>query len=610
MCGIAGYINLQGAASDLIVTKMTDQIKHRGPDGYGNKLFNNVAIGHRRLSIIDLASGSQPMSNDSGSIWITYNGELYNFIELQSELKKLGYKFATNSDTEVIIYAYQQWGTECLKKFRGMFAFAIVDVAAKNILLARDHFGIKPIYIYRSNNYVAFGSELQQFKALPDFKPEIDLVSLDQYLWLQYIPAPLTIFKNVSKLLPAHYINISFNGNVSEQKKYWTIDFSNKKIKRESEWIDEAQQVISNSVKAHLMSDVPFGGFLSGGIDSTLIVKYMKDHVTQPIKTFSIGFEEEAFNELGYADTAAKKYNTQHFTEIVKPDALKILPNLVKHYGEPFGDSSAIPTYYVCELAKKHVTMVLSGDGGDECFAGYGSYINWLKYLPINYRTGFKRKIYPFLEAVFPGRYPKEDILDNWLKQIEYLNNDWRKKLWHKDHIHVIEKYPAGFSELWENTKNYSSSNKVQYMDLKTYMPYDILTKVDVASMMHSLEVRTPLIDKEVWEFAAQIPEEFLINNNSGEWQGKQLLKKILLKDFNNSFVYRKKQGFAVPLTKWFSNSGQLHDYLNDQILSNGSKLNNYFQQNEIKALISSNHTGGLWLLLFLEAWLKDFSEN
>ncbi len=610
MCGIAGIVAINGIVDEQLIHKLLKPIVHRGPDGSGYKIIDNVGIGHRRLSIIDLESGSQPMSNRNENIWITYNGELYNFQELKTELQSYGYSFLTNSDTEVIIYAYQHWGTECLRRFQGMFSFGIVDLAKRLILLARDHFGIKPLYIYRSKSYIAFGSELQQFSCIPDFKPEIDLLALDQYLWLQYIPAPLTIFKAVTKLLPAHFVTISFQGEVSEPIRYWDIDFTAKKIKSEKDWMEETEDVISKSVKSHLISDVPFGGFLSGGIDSTLVVKYMKDHVTHPVKTFSIGFEEAEFNELNYAGIVAKKYNTQHYTEIVKPDALGILPDLVRHYGEPFGDSSAIPTYYVSQLAKKHVTMVLSGDGGDECFAGYNSYINWLKHMPINYRKGLKKKIYPYLEMFFPEKYPKADVLNNWLKNIEYLDSDWRRKLWRQDHEQIISNSPAGFNALWESTCKHTLANKVQYMDLKTYMPYDILTKVDIVSMMHSLEVRTPLIDKNVWEFASQIPEELLINGKGGEWQGKQLIKKILLKDFSSDFVYRKKQGFAVPLKKWFSSNGQLKSYLNDKILSANSRLIDYFQPDEIKSLIKKNHTGGIWLMVFLEEWLCQFHRN
>lgn len=610
MCGIAGYINLKQKAQEYVIEGMTDAIAHRGPDGFGHQLFNNVAIGHRRLSIIDLAAGAQPMSNASETLWITFNGEIYNYLELKKELQHAGFNFKTNSDTEVIIYAYEKWGVSCLKKFRGMFAFAIVDILKKEIFVARDHFGIKPVYIYKDNLSIAFGSELQQFKHLPTFDNTINHNALNNYLWLQYIPAPLTIFNAIQKLKPAHYVTISFDGKLSEQISYWDISYSNKKIKTKEEWLEATDAAIKESVKAHLVSDVPFGAFLSGGIDSTLIVKYMSEILPQKVKTFSIGFEEEAYNELKYSEQAAKVYQTEHYTQVVKPNALDLLPKLVQHYGEPFGDSSALPTYYVCELAKKHVTMVLSGDGGDECFAGYSSYTNWMKFMPINYRTGFKKTLYPYLEKYLPSRYPKKDTLNYWLSHIEYLDTNWRNKLW-KDEFKASQKsQPEGFEAFFENTKNYSLANKVQYMDAKTYMPYDILTKVDVASMCHSLEVRTPLIDKEVWEFAATIPEEMNISRDANNhWEGKQLLKKLLEKQFPKEFVYRQKQGFGIPLSKWFSNEGQLRDKLNDSVLSKNSHISTFFNQDSLQQLLNSENTGGMWLMLFLEEWLTQFKK-
>ncbi len=609
MCGIAGYIDLDKKADERIIRYMTDAISHRGPDGFGHKLFENAAIGHRRLSIIDLASGAQPMSNAAGTLWITYNGELYNYLDLKSKLAAFGYTFKTTSDTEVIIYAYEKWGEDCLKHFRGMFAFAMVDLKKKEIFIARDHFGIKPLYIYRSENIVAFGSELQQFKELPGFDNTIDLHALDQYLWLQYIPAPLTVFRSVKKLKAAHYITVSFDGKVSDQVCYWDLSFAKKQVKTKEEWLEATDDVIKNSVKAHLVSDVPFGAFLSGGIDSSLVVGHMSRLLSRPVETFSIGFEEEEYNELKYAEVVAKKFGTNHHVEIVKPDALSILPELVKHYGEPYGDSSCIPTYYVCQLARKHVTMVLSGDGGDECFAGYGSYTSWMKYQPENFRTGIRKTLFPMAQALLPGRYPKQDILREWIANMSYLQHDWRFRLWQPDHQDQIAAMPEGFEEVFSRTRKFSKVNKVQYLDMKTYMNFDILTKVDIASMMHSLEVRTPLIDKDVWEFAATIPEEFNINNRSGEWRGKLLLKELLQKHFPADFVHRRKQGFGVPISKWFAHQGQLNSYVHDRILSQDSLTKDYFNQSTIKELMQKNHYGATWLVLFLEEWLSQFKK-
>jgi asparagine synthase (glutamine-hydrolysing) len=419
----------------------------------------------------------------------------------------------------------------------------------------------------------------------------------------------LTVFKAIQKVKAAHYITIDFLGNVSEQKKYWDLDFSKKQTKTKAEWLEATDAVLKDSVKAHLISDVPFGAFLSGGIDSSLLVGHMSKILNKNVETFSIGFEEEEYNELKYSEQVAKKFNTNHHTEIVKPDALSILPDLVNHYGEPFGDSSCIPTYYVCELARKHVTMVLSGDGGDECFAGYNSYLNWLKYMPQNYKVGFKKMVYPIQEKLFPSRYPKKDTLENWIGCNEYLNLNWRTKLWKDEYKSSIAVFPEEFEHQFNLTKSFSLTNKVQYMDMKTYMNFDILTKVDIASMMHSLEVRTPLIDKEVWEFAASIPEEFNINKNSGEWRGKLLLKELLGKNFPDEFIHRKKQGFSIPLSKWFSGKGELNQLLQDKLLSKNSLLNNYFNADTINTLVKTNNTNGLWLLVFLEEWLCQYKK-
>ncbi|MBS1635483.1 MAG: asparagine synthase (glutamine-hydrolyzing) [Bacteroidetes bacterium] len=610
MCGIAGYINLNGHASEEVIRQMTDAIAHRGPDGFGHKIADNIAIGHRRLSIIDLESGAQPMSDNSGKIWITYNGELYNYKEIKERLTGSGYVFKTSSDTEVIIYAYREWGERCLEHFRGMFAFAIMDLETKKLFIARDHFGIKPLFYYQSGDIIAFGSELQQFRKLPGFNKEIDLNAIDQYLWLQYIPAPLTVFKSIRKLKAAHYITIDFSGNISNQIPYWDLDFSKKKVRTEKEWVEATEHVIKNSVKAHLVSDVPFGAFLSGGIDSSLVVGYMSEVLNKKVETFSIGFEEEEYNELKYSEVVAKKFGTNHHVEIVKPDALHVLPKLVQHYGEPFGDSSAIPTYYVCELARKHVTMVLSGDGGDEGFAGYNTYTQYMRYMPVNFRTGIKKKLFPYAEMLFPKRYPKYDTLNTWLSYMSYLQKDWRTKLWNKEYHQYISDMPTGFQEIYNKAKSCSKVNKVQYLDMKTYMNFDILTKVDTASMIHSLEVRTPLIDKEVWEFAASIPEEFNINNRSGEWRGKLLLKGILMKHFPAEFIHRRKQGFGVPISRWFSHEGELNGLLQDRILSQNSLIRTYFDQNVIHELISKNHSGALWLILFLEEWLTQYEKS
>ena len=321
-------------------------------------------VTHARLSIIDLETGKQPICNEDGTVWITYNGEIYNYRELRLQLEGKGHQFHTKSDTEVIVHSYEEWGDQCVERFRGMFAFGIADLKQQRVFLARDQLGIKPLYYLRTASCFAFASEIQALRCIPHLDLSIDIQGLDQYLWLQYIPAPKTIFKEISKLPPAHYLTVTFDGDCSRAEEYWRIRFSPVRRRSEGEWLEMIEEVVRDSVKTHLVSDVPFGAFLSGGVDSSAVVAYMSRTMTEPVKTFSIGFEEDEFSEIDYAEVVAKKWGTEHHVEIVKPDALEVLPRLVKHYGEPFGDSSALPTYYVCQMARKHVPMVLSpGDG-------------------------------------------------------------------------------------------------------------------------------------------------------------------------------------------------------------------------------------------------------
>lgn len=613
MCGIAGIIRFHGPVSKAEIESMTSVLAHRGPDGESVWLENNVAIGHRRLSIIDLETGKQPMCNEDGTIWITYNGEIYNFRELSAQLSKKGHRFSTHSDTEVILHAYEEWGDECVNRFRGMFAFGIVDKKRQGVFLARDHFGIKPLVYYADAGCFAFASEIQALRQVEGIRLDLDLQGIDQYLWLQYIPAPRSIFKQIKKLPPAHRMSITFDGHVSEPEEYWRIGFRPDHGRSEAQWLEELDAVLRESVKAHLVSDVPFGAFLSGGVDSSAVVAYMAQVLGQPIKTFSIGFEEDEFNELKYAEIAAKRWGTEHHFEIVKPNALEILPRLVKHYGEPFGDSSAIPTYYVCQMARKYVPMVLSGDGGDEAFAGYQSYLAWMKYLeghPVDNRPLWRKGLYPIIRKLLPNRYPPAleygANLENWLAFINYMATHLRRRLWRKEYRSVTENRLDLFEKEFELAKDCSNVNKVQYMDMSTYLPFDILTKVDVASMLNSLEVRTPFVDRSVVEFAATIPESFNIRKNAnGEWQGKLLLKKLMEKYYPIDSIYRNKMGFAVPIQEWFAKDGNLHNEICERLTGSNSIIADYFNPHVVRNLVDRNVTGPVWLLLFLEEWLR-----
>jgi len=437
MCGIAGILRYNENSIDRSeIETMTRILSHRGPDGEGFFIRDKIAIGHRRLSIIDLDTGNQPMANEDETIWITYNGEIYNYVELREELLVRGHRFSTKSDTEIIIHAYEEWDAKCLEKFRGMFAFGIVDLKKRCLILARDRFGIKPLYYRIGEEYFAFASELSALRKVLDKTPEGNILSIDFFLRYQYIPIPHTIFKNIFKLPPGTSITVNFDGIRTDPVYYKNLSFSKDEKYSDSEWEEKINNSIKESVKAHLISDVPVGVFLSGGIDSTLIALNVKKYLDNPIKGFTICYNEKEFSELAYAEAAAKKIGIDLHYEIVTEDALDILPALISHCGEPFGDSSIIPTWCVSQLARKYVPVILSGDGGDETFAGYDSYITWegsqnILSIIKNFRS------YPILIIKKITLLLKRKIIEKstyqlseWESNILYIGKKVRSKLW------------------------------------------------------------------------------------------------------------------------------------------------------------------------------------
>ncbi|HTZ40602.1 MAG TPA: asparagine synthase (glutamine-hydrolyzing) [Syntrophales bacterium] len=607
MCGITGIVRFDGApVREDILEAMTASLAHRGPDGWGMKRQDCVGLGHRRLAIIDPAGGRQPLCNEDGRIWITFNGEIYNYRELRRDLEERGHLFHTNSDTEVIVHAYEQWGKACVERFRGMFAFALADFRASELFLARDHLGIKPLYYLADPRFLAIASELQAFRYLPNHALTLDLQAVDEYLWLQYIPAPGTVFREVRKLPPAHRMVVGFDGLTTGPEEYWRLEFRPDLHRSEADWVESLEEVLKDSVRAHLVSDVPFGAFLSGGVDSSAIVAYMSQLLNRPVKTFTIGFSEEEFSELAYAQQASKRWKTEHDFEIVEPDALAILPELVRHHGEPFGDNSALPTYYLSRLARKHVPMVLSGDGGDELFGGYDSYVNWMKWLTHSASHRWKNRLRPLAEAMFPGRYPRnEPTLENWLAFIQYLSRPQRSALWRPEYRFQAAGDLDVFKREFERTDGYPPVSKVRYMDIKTYLPNDILHKVDVASMTHGLEVRTPLVDIRVMEFAATLPESQCISRRNGSFSGKTLLKKVLRHYYPEEELERPKMGFAIPLKRWFGPDGALRQTVQERLLGEGSPLRDLFVKQQIEQIVERNWSGPIWLLLVLDEWLR-----
>ena len=595
---------------------MTETLSHRGPDGAGVFVRDNVGLGHRRLSIIDHEGGRQPMSTSDGQVHLTYNGEVYNFRELRKELEGKGYRFRTSSDTEVILYAYEAWGRHCVDRFEGMFAFAIADFRKREILLARDHFGIKPVLYRITQNSFAFASEFQAFYPLPDWSGEIDLYAIDLYLRYQYIPAPHTAFRKVFKLPAGHRMIVAMDEPRHTIERYWEPDFSKKRKFRDEELLEELDDTLRDSVKRHLVADVPFGALLSGGIDSSLVVGYMSELLHQPVKTFSIGFEDESVDELKYARLVSQKYGTEHHEEIVKFDALEKLPEIVRHHGEPFGDQSTIPTWYVSQLARSHVPMVLSGDGGDELFAGYGTYPAWLQnvappeVLPDRTLKGFLR---PLWKAVNPGKYPvkpnAEKNIENWIRCIGRFNSDSRGTLWHRDIAFVSDLPGTTFEDALQSGSGFSGVNRVQRIDLETFLPEDILCKVDIASMRFGLEVRPPMLDRRFFKLASSIPPRQL-HQQGAEYCGKLPLKRLAASKLGDEFAFRPKQGFGLPLQSWLRDDTMNSAAVADRLCHADAMINQWFQPVAVNEVIANQRVENIWLLLVLEEWLCQEKNN
>ncbi len=606
MCGICGILNQDGKpVAEAALRSMTAAITHRGPDGEGIHLQGAVGLGHRRLAIIDPEGGAQPMSNEDGSLWITYNGEIYNYREIRRDLETRGHRFRTHSDTETAVHAYEEWGSDCLRRFRGMYAFAIADFRRRELFLARDPLGIKPLFYASASGAFLFASELQALRTATVLDWSIDLEAVDHYLYLQYIPAPRTVFRAARKLRPAHFITVPFNGPPAAPQRHWRLAFKPVQ-RREADLLAELDHTLRRSVELHLVSDVPFGAFLSGGIDSSAVVGYMAQILRHPVKTFSIGFEEEGLNELPYARQAATRWRTEHHEEIVKADGLAILAALVKHYGEPFGDASAIPTYYVSRMARAHVPMVLSGDGGDEAFGGYNTYRGWLRWLGKIGMAWWKRPLFPMASALFPRRWPaRRPTLAGWLGFIQYIGPDWRRNLWRPEFRSACCPTPDALEEAFAETTGNDPLQVAQYMDLMTYLPFAILTKVDVASMMSGLEVRTPLVDIGVMEFAASIPSsEKALMNKDGQMDGKRILKKLLGRYFPADFLRRPKQGFGIPMQQWLGGGQRSAVEVEQRLLSPSSPLRQWFEPRTLAALVRKQKVAAIWLLLFLDEWL------
>jgi asparagine synthase (glutamine-hydrolysing) len=620
MCGITGtiYLDKNRKVEASVLKRMTDTIYHRGPDDEGTYIQNNVGLGFRRLSIIDLSTGHQPIANDDSSINIVFNGEIYNFLEQRELLIAKGYRFRTTTDTEVILRLYEEYGVDCLKYLRGMFAFAIWDNNKKQLFCARDRFGIKPFYYYTDKDKFVFGSEIKAILAAGDIDKSISYDALDSYFAFGYITSDLSVYKTIRKLQPSHYLLLSFKDKVTiDIQKYWEIKFEPDFTRKEEQWMEDIEACLSETVKIHMIADVPLGAFLSGGIDSSSVVAMMAKNSSFPVKTFTIGFKEKEFSELEYVREVARKFGCEHHEQIVDPESIGLLPKLVHAYDEPFADTSAIPTYYVSKMAREHVTVALSGDGGDELFAGYSSYQSLVNYHsnPLNFNNPFLNKliwgsVHKALPQTMKGKSASYFMSKNKEYASAYLylwSIEERKKLFLNDHPAINTSNasePFKVNILKKGAGNDFISN-MQYLDLQTYMVDSVLTKVDRASMLSSLEVRVPLLDHKFAELSFRIPSQLKMKFN----EQKIIFKKTMAASLPASILKHPKQGFSVPLSVWFKDD--LKMYVKDVLLSQNPLLSSYLDKKYITKIVGENSSGmkdmstRIWSLLFFEEWLK-----
>lgn len=625
MCGIAGFFHprLERNGSIDLLRKMTTALSHRGPDDDGLYVDGPIGLGHRRLSIIDLAGGKQPIFNEDRTMAIIFNGEIYNFKGLRDILIAEGHRFGTESDTEVILHAYETYGEKCVDHLRGMFAFAIWDGKKETLFLARDRVGIKPLYYYWSGGKLLFASEIKAVLEDPTVERVLDPSALDDYLTYLYIPAPKTIFKGIRKVRPGHTLTVSQQGIV--EKEYWDLSFEPREGLSESASAEALRERLRESVSIHQISDVPLGAFLSGGIDSSAVVGMMAAMRDLPVKTASIGFREAGYDELSYARMVARKFHTDAYEKIVEADAARILDDLIWYFDEPFADSSMVPTYYVSQVARERVTVCLSGDGGDENFAGYRRYR--FDLLENRIRSAVPEALCRPLFGTLGRIYPKAD----WLPQVfraktlftnlslsperGYFNtmswfNQTMKKALYSD---ALKKDLLGYDPFsvmeqhFARTRGWDPLSRIQYVDVKTYLVDDILTKVDRASMAHSLEVRVPFLDHEVMEYAAGIPARYKLRRG----EGKHLFKQALAGIVPSEILNRPKMGFSIPLARWFRKD--LKGMFEERVFSKNAFLDTLFHRAPIQQWWTQHQRGTrdysyyLWALLVLECWGRRF---
>ncbi|WP_275098462.1 XrtA/PEP-CTERM system amidotransferase [Sedimenticola hydrogenitrophicus] len=626
MCGIVGIFDLTGnrEISRDLLTRMNETLHHRGPDAGGLHIEPGLGLGHRRLSIIDLSSGQQPLFNEDGSVVVTYNGEIYNFEELSQELKSRGHIFRTHCDTEVIVHAWEEWGRACVERFRGMFAFAIWDRNRETLFLARDRLGKKPLHYARvTSGELIFSSELKALYVHPLLKKDMDPTAIEDYFALGYVPDPKTIFKGVYKLPPGHTLTLT-RGNLDfTPRKYWDLAFEVHEKIAEEEIAHQLIEQLTDAVRVRMVSDVPLGAFLSGGVDSSAVVSRMSSVSNEPINTCSIAFDSHRFNESEFAALVAEHCHTNHYVEKVDPDDFGLVDQLANIYDEPYADSSAIPTYRVCSLAKKRVTVALSGDGADEYFSGYRRH-QWhmneeriRNLIPYSLRKpifGLLGSWYPkldwaprFLRAKTTLQALGRDSVAAYFHTVSLMSDEMRENLFSPELKKSLQGYNAVmvFRHHASQAPSRDPLSLIQYLDIKTYLVGDIHTKVDRASMANSLEVRAPFLDHKLVEWVTGLPPELKLKGQ----EGKFILKKALEPYLPNDILYRSKMGFAVPLAEWFR--GPLKQRVRDDLLGKSMRDCGLFNMEYVEQLIRQHQSGlrdysaAIWSLLMFESFQR-----
>jgi asparagine synthase (glutamine-hydrolysing) len=620
MCGICGltYFDRERVVPEAIIKRMCDAMTHRGPDDEGLLVKRNTGIGMRRLSIIDLSTGHQPICNEDGTVWIVFNGEIYNYLEVRDELMKRGHKFRTKSDTETIIHAYEEYGVDCPKKLNGMFGFAIWDQKNQTLFIARDRLGIKPMYYYYDTERLVFASELKSLLQVKEVPRQVELQALDMYLTFEYIPAPYTIFQNIAKLSPGHWLKLE-NGKVTI-RKYWDVNFDEREYK-EQEICEQLVALLQDAVKIRLMSEVPLGAFLSGGIDSSSVVGLMSREMNRPVKTFSIGFKESSYNEVNYARVVANHFKTEHQEFIIEPNALDLAEKLIWHLDEPFGDFSIFPTYLVSKMARQYVTVALSGDGGDELFAGYDTYIAnkvarsyrrlpsflrkgmlepWIaKLAPTEQKKGLVNRAKRFVEGTL---LPENLEHTRWMIFLQEMEKsrlyapEVQSEIRYSDSFEFIRKY-------FKQTRTTDDLNRQMYVDIKTYLVDDILVKVDRMTMAASLEGRVPFLDYRFVELAATIPSRLKLKGTNTKYILKKAMKDIL----PPQILKRGKQGFSIPIKNWLKEDlkGLMLDVLSPHKIKQQGFFNADYVQRLTQEHLSGqeNHSHRLWAMMVFGIW-------